>query len=150
MARPFASCAKAGDVQPSHPRPPYESASTAQRKPLEKLRYIHENPVKRGLVEKPQDRRWSSFRRYSKVWWRLSRNGQRKSEGAWGSIRQFGGGNQHEFPGLRSERERPHPPEEYVAPTKLELGQRISRCNGLQALKLRGLSSGVGFVLLKA
>ena len=44
------------------------------------------------------------------MWWRLSRNGRRESESAWGSIRQFGGGNQHEFPGLRSERERPgHP-----------------------------------------
>ena len=65
MARPFASCAKAGEVQPSHPRPPYESASIAQRKQVEKLRYIHENPVKRGLVERPEDWRWSSFRHYS-------------------------------------------------------------------------------------
>ena len=28
----------------------------------EKLRYMHRNPVKRGLVEKPEDWPWSSFR----------------------------------------------------------------------------------------
>jgi putative transposase len=30
----------------------------------EKLRYMHANPVKRGLVEKPDDWPWSSFRYY--------------------------------------------------------------------------------------
>ena len=29
-----------------------------------KLRYIHRNPVKRGLVERPEDWAWSSFRHY--------------------------------------------------------------------------------------
>jgi putative transposase len=33
-------------------------------KRVEKLRYIHRNPVKRGLVKSPQDWRWSSFRWY--------------------------------------------------------------------------------------
>jgi putative transposase len=31
----------------------------------EKLRYIHRNPVKRGLCEKPEDWQWSSFRHYA-------------------------------------------------------------------------------------
>ncbi len=31
----------------------------------EKLRYIHRNPVKRGLCEKPEDCPWSSFRHYA-------------------------------------------------------------------------------------
>jgi putative transposase len=31
-------------------------------KTTEKLRYMHRNPVKRGLVSKPQDWVWSSFR----------------------------------------------------------------------------------------
>jgi hypothetical protein len=31
----------------------------------EKLRYLHRNPVARGLVEKPEDWRWSSFRHYA-------------------------------------------------------------------------------------
>ncbi|MFP5204736.1 MAG: REP-associated tyrosine transposase [Acidobacteriota bacterium] len=30
-------------------------------KRIEKLRYMHRNPVKRGLVEKPEDWPWSSF-----------------------------------------------------------------------------------------
>jgi putative transposase len=34
------------------------------KKRIEKLRYIHRNPVKRGLVEKPEDWAWSSFRHY--------------------------------------------------------------------------------------
>ncbi len=32
---------------------------------LEKLRYIHRNPVKRGLCEKPEEWEWSSFRHYA-------------------------------------------------------------------------------------
>jgi putative transposase len=32
---------------------------------VEKLRYIHRNPVKRGLCEKPEDWRWSSFDHYA-------------------------------------------------------------------------------------
>jgi len=32
------------------------------KKRIEKLRYIHRNPVKRDLVEKPEDWEWSSFR----------------------------------------------------------------------------------------
>jgi putative transposase len=35
------------------------------RKHVEKLRYIHRNPVTRGLVKQPQDWRWSSFRHYA-------------------------------------------------------------------------------------
>ena len=31
----------------------------------EKLRYIHRNPVKRGLCESPEDWEWSSFRQYA-------------------------------------------------------------------------------------
>ena len=32
---------------------------------MEKLRYMHRNPVQRGLVEKPEDWPWSSFVRYA-------------------------------------------------------------------------------------
>lgn len=31
---------------------------------MEKLRYMHRNPVKRGLVELPEQWRWSSYRFY--------------------------------------------------------------------------------------
>ena len=34
------------------------------KKRIEKLRYMHRNPVKRGLVEKPEDWAWSSFVHY--------------------------------------------------------------------------------------
>jgi putative transposase len=34
------------------------------KKRIEKLRYMHRNPVKRGLAEKPEDWAWSSFRSY--------------------------------------------------------------------------------------
>jgi putative transposase len=33
-------------------------------KTAEKLRYMHRNPVKRGLVKTPNDWAWSSFRHY--------------------------------------------------------------------------------------
>jgi putative transposase len=32
---------------------------------VEKLRYIHRNPVKRGLCTRPEDWEWSSFTRYA-------------------------------------------------------------------------------------
>lgn len=34
-------------------------------KRVEKLKYIHRNPVKRGLAETPDQWRWSSFRYYA-------------------------------------------------------------------------------------
>jgi putative transposase len=37
----------------------------SEAKRIEKLRYLHRNPVARGLVEKPQDWPWSSFRHYA-------------------------------------------------------------------------------------
>jgi putative transposase len=37
----------------------------SERKFVEKLRYLHRNPVKRGLVPKPEDWPWSSFRHYA-------------------------------------------------------------------------------------
>jgi len=35
-----------------------------QKKFVEKLRYIHRNPVEEGLVEKPEDWQWSSYRHW--------------------------------------------------------------------------------------
>ena len=34
-------------------------------KEMEKLKYLHRNPVGRGLVTKPEDWQWSSFRHYA-------------------------------------------------------------------------------------
>ncbi len=35
------------------------------KKHVEKLRYMHRNPVARGLVRKPEDWAWSNFRHYA-------------------------------------------------------------------------------------
>jgi len=43
----------------------YDFNVWSEGKFVEKLRYIHRNPVKRGLVEKPEDWLWSSFRHYA-------------------------------------------------------------------------------------
>jgi putative transposase len=43
----------------------YDFVVFSEHKRLEKLRYIHRNPVKRGLVQEPQQWAWSSFRHYA-------------------------------------------------------------------------------------
>jgi putative transposase len=42
----------------------YDFNVWSERKFVEKLRYIHRNPVARGLVARPEDWAWSSFRQY--------------------------------------------------------------------------------------
>jgi putative transposase len=49
-----------------------------QRQFAEKLRYIHRNPVKRGLCERPDDWEWSSFRHYA-----MGIEGRVKIESEW-------------------------------------------------------------------
>ena len=43
----------------------YDFNVWSEKKFVEKLRYIHRNPVKRGLMVRPEDWRWSSFRHYA-------------------------------------------------------------------------------------
>src|SRR6516162_8642518 len=43
----------------------YDFNVRTSEKHVEKLKYIHRNPVKRGLVEKPEDWAWSSYRHYA-------------------------------------------------------------------------------------
>ncbi len=43
----------------------YDFNVWSQRKEVEKLKYMHRNPVVRGLVEKPEDWKWSSYRAYA-------------------------------------------------------------------------------------
>ena len=43
----------------------YDFNVNQEEKPAEKLAYMHRNPVKRGLVAKPEDWPWSSFRHYA-------------------------------------------------------------------------------------
>jgi putative transposase len=42
----------------------YDFNVWSERKFVEKLKYIHRNPVRRGLVEHPEDWSWSSFGHY--------------------------------------------------------------------------------------
>ncbi len=57
--------AKAGNVtQPFWQARYYDFNVWSEPKRVEKLRYIHRNPVKRGLVERPEDWLWSSFHHY--------------------------------------------------------------------------------------
>jgi putative transposase len=43
----------------------YDFNVRSEEKRIEKIRYIHRNPVVRGLVERPEDYRWSSFNHYA-------------------------------------------------------------------------------------
>jgi putative transposase len=43
----------------------YDFNVWSAEKEIEKLKYIHRNPVRRGLVGKPEDWQWSSFRHYA-------------------------------------------------------------------------------------
>ena len=52
-------------------------------KRIEKLRYMHRNPVKRGLVEKPEDWPWSSFQHYA-----TGTEGSVEIESQWAAFRR--------------------------------------------------------------
>jgi putative transposase len=43
----------------------YDFVVFTEKKRVEKLRYMHRNPVKRGLVLEPQQWKWSSYRHYA-------------------------------------------------------------------------------------
>ena len=43
----------------------YDFPVWSEKKRIEKVRYIHRNPVKRGLVARPEDWPWSSFLHYA-------------------------------------------------------------------------------------
>ena len=43
----------------------YDFNVRTERKRIEKLRYMHRNPAKRGLVAEPEQWAWSSFRSYA-------------------------------------------------------------------------------------
>ena len=51
------------------------------KKRVEKLRYMHRNPVKRGLMDSPEQWRWSSYRFYL-----LDEAGPVKINEGWGGI----------------------------------------------------------------
>jgi REP element-mobilizing transposase RayT len=77
------SGSRQGELFPGAPVPTsfwqarfYDFNVWSAKKRVEKLRYMHRNAVKRGLVTSPEQWRWSSFRAYAlgeKGWWRSMR-----------------------------------------------------------------------------
>jgi putative transposase len=59
----------------------YDFNVWTSKKRVEKLRYMHRNPVKRGLVESPEQWRWSSYRFYL-----LGEDGPVRINEGWGEI----------------------------------------------------------------
>ena len=43
----------------------YDRNERSNKEFIEKLKYIHRNPVKRGLAASPEDWKWSSYRHYA-------------------------------------------------------------------------------------
>jgi putative transposase len=58
-------CPENGWRKPFWQRRFYDFNVWTKKKRIEKLKYMHRNPVARGLVEKPEDWLWSSFRHYA-------------------------------------------------------------------------------------
>jgi putative transposase len=63
----------------------YDFNVYSRAKHTEKLRYLHRNPVTRGLVYEPLDWRWSSFRQYA-----TGEPGTVQIESPWTSGRRLG------------------------------------------------------------
>ena len=52
------------DARPFWQRRYYDFNVFTHDKRVEKLKYMHRNPVVRGLIERPEEWRWSSYRHY--------------------------------------------------------------------------------------
>ncbi len=61
----------------------YDFNVFTEEKRVEKLRYLHRNPVTRGLVDQPEDWRWSSFRHYA-----FGEEGRIEIESEWTAARK--------------------------------------------------------------
>src|SRR5437899_12415856 len=60
----FAAFAEGGSTTPFWSERFYDFNVYSDHNRTEKLRYMHQNPVKRGLVEQPDEGTWSSSRSY--------------------------------------------------------------------------------------
>src|SRR6185369_1426899 len=63
----------------------YDFNVHSEQKRVEKLRYMHRNPVVRGLVSSPEDWKWSSFRHYA-----IGLEGTVEIESFWTAARRGG------------------------------------------------------------
>jgi putative transposase len=71
----------------------YDFNVWTHKKQVEKLRYMHRNPVVRGLVEKPEEWAWSSFRHYA-----TGMEGTVEIESFWTGWRREHGGQPSQVP----------------------------------------------------
>jgi putative transposase len=85
----------------------YDFNVWSDKKRIEKLRYMHRNPVKRGLVMEPEQWKWSSFRAY----WSGERGPVRVNYQEWPleikvcPVEKFGVSSTTQRPLIRKERE---------------------------------------------
>jgi putative transposase len=56
---------KSSDERQFWQRRYYDFNISSEEKRVEKIRYIHRNPIARGLAERPEDYKWSSFNHYA-------------------------------------------------------------------------------------
>ena len=99
----------------------YDFNVWSERKFVEKLRYIHRNPVTRGLAPRPEDWEWSSYRHYL-----TGAEGSVEIESQWTARRRERLGI---FPMLkvRAPAEKPRPSERSCEETRLTRNSRSKR-----------------------
>ena len=61
----------------------YDFSVWSEKKHVEKLRYMHRNPVRRGLAARPEDWKWSSF-----LQWAMGCEGTVEIESQWTARRR--------------------------------------------------------------
>jgi len=96
---------------------------------VEKLRYIHRNPVKRGLCERPEDWEWSSFRQYA-----TGREGRVEIECEWTARRRERSGHSVQLSNCPTQAKR-----------GLEWGTRLD-CDVLPVARTSLAAPGPGFL----
>jgi putative transposase len=82
----------------------YDFNVSSNEKRVEKLHYMHRNPVNRGLVEKPEEWQWSSFRHHL-----LGEEGVVEIESHWTARKREHLGETPQV-AISSKTEPPHPP----------------------------------------
>ena len=65
--RPLDGWATGNGAKPLWKTRGYDFNVIDEMKVIEKLDYMHRNPIRRGLVERPEQWRWSSYRFYELV-----------------------------------------------------------------------------------
>lgn len=80
----------------------YDLPVWSEAKSIDKVKYIHRNPVKRGLVARPENWKWSSFNHYA-----TGVEGVVEIESQWTATRRERAGQPLR---LRQREELPHPP----------------------------------------